>query len=660
MITVPEYTDHIPVILEKQFAIQLNSQQIEAIESEKGNILLLAVPGSGKTTVMVSRIAHRILNCGVDSKRILPLTFGRETARDMQRRFLSLFGGRVPEPPRFSTIHSFCLQVLNYYARRYGRQRPKLLAGQEGALLRGIYQEINGEYLTDDMLESLQNDIGLVKNRMITKNELRDYEVTAQNFSEIMEQYDEGKKRRNVMDYEDMLTFALDILQKVEPVRKEFAGRYDEIYLDEAQDTSKLQFEILRVLGKGKWTFFVGDEDQCIYSFRGAYPEELYGFSVRYPDAQVLKMEENFRCPSEITGKANDFIKMNRSRYAKEMVSGKAGEAAVEVISLDDYSRQYRRLLELAAAETGTVAVLYRYNESAIPMLSLLEQGQLPYSCRERSQRSFFGSFVVRDVLAYFQLADDPENLGAFERVCYHCYCSRAVVLYVKNNFPRYRSVWEAALDCPDASAYSRKKLLRMRSLLPALRKKPPRQAIDWIEEKLEYRDYLKGKFDQGTNRITAHLKLNILKALSEPYRTADEFLLGLDSLAQRLARPADQSPEAALTLSTIHSSKGLEFDTVVLLDMMDGILPSSQAVEEAEYEEMDEMESEARLFYVAVTRARKKLVIFTSAFCNDEETEKSRFVSRFLGESEKQDGSRKGVNGKLRQMLGGMTSNKG
>ena len=190
MITVPEYTDHIPVILEKQFAIQLNSQQIEAIESEKGNILLLAVPGSGKTTVMVSRIAHRILNCGVDSKRILPLIFGRETARDMQRRFLSLFGGRVPEPPRFSTIHSFCLQVLNYYARRYGRQRPKLLAGQEGALLRGIYQEINGEYLTDDMLESLQNDIGLVKNRMITKNELRDYEVTAQNFSEIMEQYD--------------------------------------------------------------------------------------------------------------------------------------------------------------------------------------------------------------------------------------------------------------------------------------------------------------------------------------------------------------------------------------------------------------------------------------------------------------------------------------
>ncbi len=147
---------------------------------------------------------------------------------------------------------------------------------------------------------------------------------------------------------------------------------------------------------------------------------------------------------------------------------------------------------------------------------------------------------------------------------------------------------------------------------------KAARQAIDWIEEKLEYRDYLKGKFDQGTNRITAHLKLNILKALSQPYRTADEFLLGLDSLAQRLARPADQSPEAALTLSTIHSSKGLEFDTVVLLDMMDGILPSSQAVEEAEYEEVDEMESEARLFYVAVTRARKKLVIFTSAFCND------------------------------------------
>ncbi|MBC8610013.1 ATP-dependent helicase [Massilimaliae timonensis] len=625
--------EQITEYLKERFEISLDKQQEQAVLAEDPQILLLAVPGSGKTTVLVSRIAHRILTGKTEGKCVLTLTFSREAAKDMKRRFLTLFSEKIPLVPRFSTIHSFCYMVLEYYAKRYRRKRPELIDGQGAALLRRIYQQVNEEYLTDDMLESLVNDISLVNNLMIPREELKDYEITAPNFREILDRYEQAKKEQNLMDYDDMLFFALTILQKAPAVREAVMGRYDEIYLDEAQDTSKLQYEILNLIGKGKRLFVVGDEDQCIYSFRGAYPEGLTEFPARYPNAKVLKIEMNYRCPADLVDQANAVIELNRNRYKKKMVPASRQRDSVAVQPLEDYRDQYQHILEEIQNTAGTVAVLYRNNESAVPVVDLLEEQGVSYYCKENSQR-FFSSFVVRDVTAYLNLALNPKSLPDFERICYQCYCSRMTLIYVKYNLARYDSVWEAAIDCPDTSYASRKRLVQIMEEMGRFAKKLPRQVIDLIESRLGYGDYLKKRSGTGINRINAALKLNILKTLAGRHTTVREFLSALDFLSRRLGQAEGSGKECRVTLSSVHSSKGLEFDTVILLDFIDGVLPTLQALEDADAGDREPLEGETRLFYVAVTRARKKLLIFTSSFCNDEYVTKSRFLTRFFGEA--------------------------
>lgn len=620
--------------LRKRHGIFLDRQQEAAVRSDARHLLLLAVPGSGKTTVLVSRIAQRLHTGQVRPERLLTLTFSREAARDMGRRFTALFGEWTEEVPRFSTIHSFCYRLLGEYAARYGRKRPKLLAGQGRRVLGAIYRQVNGEYPSDDMLDSLENDIGLVKNRMIPERELKDYEITAPRFAEILRQYEAAKRENGWMDFDDMLAFSLEILQKLPRFRAEVCGRYDEILVDEAQDVSRLQYELLFLLAGEKSVFLVGDEDQCIYAFRGACPEEMLSFSERYPDAEILKIETNYRCPADLAAAADALIRVNQNRYEKRMTACRAGEGSISVVELADYSEQYDAAMEMLRKETGSAAVLYRNNESVIPLLDRLEAEGIPYRCRERNSRSFFESFVVREISALFQLVLDPMDLPSFEQVSRLFYCSRGAVEFARRHLAEFGSVWEAAAFSPETAPYTRKRLLRAEEVLDALRKKPPRPALDWLEERLDYREWMQKRAGNGPNRISALLKMNILKTLAGRQRNIAGFLDTLEQLRTRLEQPQADPGQEGPALLTMHAGKGLEFDTVILLDVLDGVLPSPQAVTDWENGDRDAMEGEARLFYVAMTRARKRLVVFTSQFCNDEPATPSRFIFRMTGES--------------------------
>jgi DNA helicase-2/ATP-dependent DNA helicase PcrA len=618
--------------LDREHDIKLSEQQKAAVEETSASVLLLAVPGSGKTTVLVSRIAHFILNQKIHPDRMLILTFSRESARDMKRRFNRLFGTVVDCTPRFSTIHSFCYRLLQWYSKTYHRNFPAVIQEQARGILRGLYLQVNGEYISDDLLEDLMNDIGLVKNKMLSKEDLLDYEVSTDHFSEIMDQYDRIKKENGWMDYDDMLTFSYEILKKVSAVREHFSNAYDVIMVDEAQDTSTLQHAIIRLITRNNSIFMVGDEDQCIYSFRGADPNEMLTFSDRYPGGKVLKIEQNYRSSYELVAAADRLIQINQMRYPKHMICDNKRDHSIHVIQLDDYGMQYAKLLHLLEEEHGTVGILYRNNESAIPILDLLLSCQIPYDIKDYNL-GFFNSFVVRDLEAYLRLSLNPCDLEAFEQIYFQCGCSKSVFRYVVQNISQYSSVFDAAADSPGTATFLQKKWLRYGKLLTRIRQKPPKEAIDLIEDQLGYQEYLKKKFNGKSHFSSILSKMSMMKYLAGRRQSVEEFLFSFSALKDKLSDKPNRSSGCPLLLSSIHSSKGLEFDTVFLVDFIDGILPSQQALDDLEYDQREEFEGEVRLFYVAVTRAKTKLVIFTSDYCNNERVAPCRFLSKYLNQ---------------------------
>lgn len=618
--------------LKRKHDICFNSQQKRAIESLNTHILLLAVPGSGKTTVLMARTARLIMKDKISAERILTLTFSRESAKDMKKRFLFLFQDLGISVPGFSTIHSFCYQVLKFYAETYRRPMPGLLGDQgensKRNLLRQLYLSMQQEFLSDDILESFSNDISLVKNLMLNKNEIERLETSVERFYELYSCYEQVKKQKRLMDFDDLLVYTLDILQKLPAVLNRFQQAYDYIQVDEAQDTSKIQLEIIKLLSEGKNLFMVGDEDQCIYEFRGAFPEGILEFKKSYPEAEVLKIEQNYRSFQEIVNSADQFIRINKNRYQKHMISENSEDQAIFVKELSDYSKQYDALLEeyKNLACENTLAILYRNQESVIPVIDRLWKSGISYHTKE-SNLKFFTSFIVRDVLSFFTLSYDPCNIDAFERIYYKMMCSKASFFFAKQNIHHYESLLEAAAHAPETSEFMKNKLLLYNSEIKKLALKRPVSALQTIEQKLGYLDYLKKRASSGKNPLNGVLKLNILKIIGWNEANLESYVNHLNDLEQEMKNHVNPK-NARLYLSTIHSSKGLEFDTVVLLDAIEGIFPSQEAADRAEQEDKTEIESEARLFYVAVTRAKSRLVIYTSRFCNDEYVVRSRFIS--------------------------------
>lgn len=617
----------------------LNSQQQEAVTTKARHVLLLAVPGSGKTTVLTARIAYCLTKLHMNPSRILTLTFSRETATDMRRRFSALF----PDLPqvRFSTIHSFCYTVLRRYAEKYRRQLPVLLAGEQAALkyriLRDAVRKATGEYPADDLMEKIEQEIGRVKNRMLSPKQA---ENGIESFEKIYAGYTAACRENRLMDFDDMLSLCLDIFRRCPDVLAWFWEQYDAVCVDEAQDTSLLQHRILEMLvQKGAALFMVGDEDQSIYSFRGASPDELLRFSETYADAQLLKMETNFRSEKGIVERADRFIAQNRMRYKKHMVCGTelCSPEAVEIVRLSDYDEQCRRIVSRIKEHDGQgrQAVLYKNNESAVALIDLLGREGIAYACREQ-EMTFFTSAVVEDVCAYLRLAANPCDIEAFSRLYYKLGCSRLIFLYTKENIGRYPSVFDCAASFSSLPEYRRGLLIKSRDLFRKLLLMRPADAIHIIRKELGYDRFIERRMS-GFSKISAYQKLAALSQVAANLKRPIELNARLAALSQAAREGAD--PEASVVLSTIHSSKGMEFDMVYLLDCYDDVLPSCDAKAQRKEGDCAAYENEVRLFYVAATRAKQKLVFFESSRLNGEPVAPSPFIRQFFaGKSERQE----------------------
>ena len=275
----------------ERYSLSLDEQQEQAVQAVDGPVLLLAVPGSGKTTVLVSRVGYLCLARGIPPEQILTMTYTVAAARDMRTRFTALFGEQAAQRLEFRTINGVCSQIIRTYERRLGRTAFTLLedAGQRGALLGELYRAQTGEFAAESTVKALMTAVTYAKNQMLTGEELAQVQVEGVEFSKIFRDYEQALRQSRRMDYDDQMVYALRILRQHPRILEEFQGRFRYFCVDEAQDTSRIQHRIIRMLaGQSQNLFLVGDEDQSIYGFRAAWPQALMEFRQIYPEGEVL------------------------------------------------------------------------------------------------------------------------------------------------------------------------------------------------------------------------------------------------------------------------------------------------------------------------------------------------------------------------------------
>ncbi len=644
-----------------RFLIQLNQQQESAVQSVEGPVLLLAVPGSGKTTVLVTRLGYMIFCKGIAPERILTVTYTVAATKDMAERFACRFGAEMAGRLEFRTINGICARVIQYCSWKSGRTAFSLLTDEKriAAMLAGIYQRIEHSYPTESDLQNVRTLITFIKNRMLGEEEIRALEKDAEiQLLRIYKAYNAELREHQLMDYDDQMVYAYTMLQRFPWLREHFQQQYPYICVDEAQDTSKIQHAIIALLAsRTENLFMVGDEDQSIYGFRAAYPDALLEFEQHHPGARVLLMEENFRSDASIVRAADRFIQKNTLRHEKHMQPARPKQREIREIPLANRKAQYSYLLKVAegcmaayaadqeqravaadevkeradggpATDTlhadrrrslSPIAVLYRDHECALPLIDLLERNGVPYKMRN-ADIGFFTNRVVLDICNIIRLAENPLNTELFMQLYYKLgtYLRKQDAQSIADiSQLEGLSVWDVALKHGGLNAYTKGKVRAIQTHMRNMLKESAGRAVHRIVEYMGYREYMERSEIKDT-------KLDILRILADQEDSPRHLVDRLEKLRQVLKEKSSER-DCPFILSTIHASKGLEYDSVYLLDVIDGVLPAQipKDLKKAEKAELEAYEEERRLFYVGITRAKDQLYVFTmktqhSAFCDE------------------------------------------
>ena len=630
---------------ETTFSVKLNQQQKEAVQSTKGPVLLLAVPGSGKTTVLVTRLGYMIYCKNIPPERILTVTYTVAATKDMSERFAVRFGEDMAKRLEFRTINGICAMIIQYYGRRIGKTPFELVKDEKATtgMLIKICQDHGMGYPTESDLKNVRTLITYIKNMMLNEEELQKLEEESDiRIAGIYREYCRQMREQKLMDYDDQMLYAYNMLRKDPGVLAYFQNRYPYICVDEAQDTSKIQHAIIALLAAGTGNLFmVGDEDQSIYGFRAAYPEALLSFEKKHPGAKVLLMEENFRSNAKIVEAADKFIQKNTLRHEKHMRAAREAGADIREISLKSRKAQYVYLMKAAQecttgmagmsgseehrgradASVTETAVLYRDNECAIPLIDLLERKNIPYRMRN-ADLSFFTHRTVLDVQNIIRFAMDPKDTELFMQIYYRLklfFNKKDALRYAQISQEKDMEVLDAALKYGNLEKYQEDNIRNLKRQMVRILNMPGDEAVNQILTYMGYQNYLK-KMGMNAN------KLETVKLIGSRVESPEKLLERLEEL-RTIIQEKVSDKDCPFILSTMHASKGLEYDTVYLLDVMDGILPEKVLANPrtASKEELETYEEERRLFYVGVTRAKNQLNVFTT-------NKPSKFCSELLG----------------------------
>ncbi len=617
---------------------EFNASQKEAVSHVDGPMMVLAGPGSGKTTVITHRTKY-LIDQGIDPGGILVITFTRAAAREMQERFMTLMEGRSTRVS-FGTFHSVFFTILKY-AYRY-QASDIVREDQKLRYIREMIQEYGLEIEDEhEFVSAVLGEISFVKSEMLSLDHYYSKNCSESVFKKLYQGYEERMRRAGLLDFDDMLVICHQLFTERKDILKAWQDKFRYILIDEFQDINKVQYEIVKMLALPRNNLFiVGDDDQSVYRFRGAKPEIMLGFTRDYPQAKTVLLGTNYRSTREIVDTASRLISCNAKRYEKKLTAAKgAGKPVITSMSSDPQEETLRIVEEMkdyvkAGYRLEDIAVLYRTNLDPRLMIEKLMEYNIPFTMKD-SLPNLYEHWISQNVLAYIRAAGGD--------------LKRSNILQIINRPNRYvsrDSLEEVTVSWNKVKAFYQDKgwmVERIEQLeydLLMLRDMPPVAAVNYIRKGVGYDEYIKeyARF----RRMKQEELLEVLDQLMESaagFKTMEEWFDHMEEYKKRLreqARAQKTAPQG-VSLMTMHSSKGLEFKVVYILDANEGITPHRKAVLDPDIEE------ERRMFYVAMTRAKERLHVCYVRERYGKRQEMSRFVQEYLGQIPREAGGSRG-----------------
>ena len=625
-----------------------DNAQLAAIKHGGGPALVCAGPGSGKTFVLTRRVQYLIQIPGVPPKEILVLTFSKKAAAEMKERFLQLTEAKETEVT-FGTFHAVFLKFLRFYAP--DKHYRLMDEAEKRRLLRTVLKENGIQIDYPEFLSEILFDIQSAKDKNNVASKALSKHLTKEVFARVFSSYEEHKKVSGWIDFDDILYETADLLKRRPDLLAVLQERFGYVLIDEFQDINPVQYEIVcKICERHRNLFAVGDDDQSIYSFRGALPSVMLGFKNEYPNVREIHLTRNYRCGSRIVDAAGRLIVHNSERIEKEISasSGKEGEVIVkEFLSSDE---QYEYLCEilkrLNEEELAKTAILNRTNEIHPKLLHLLRKNNIPFRFSEKTG-SVYDRFVGRDIEAYLSMATGVIKRDDFLRVM------NRPNRYVPANLVRKEilNIDRMADECREKT-YLRENLLMLKRNLENMGRFDPYAAVVYLKKAVGYEKYLSDRFGDGDREDAEdNLAMDDLITITEEakkFHTIPEFLEEMKHTRDLLSGKVNHASKAGeerrneritgddkdnkgVVIMTMHASKGLEFDRVFLPNLIEGVMPIKQA------EKKQEIEEERRMLYVAMTRAKEKLYLLTISEKNPfEESGRGRIPFGFQKEQTK------------------------
>ncbi len=603
-----------------------SKSQSEAICHNKGPMMVLAGPGSGKTLVITHRTKYLIEKCGVNPANILVITFTKAAATEMKERFENLMGYKLPVS--FGTFHAVFFKILKI---AYGFSADNI-----------IREEIRNEYLRDiinkfdldiddenDFINGIAGEISLIKNDGIRIENYYSTNCPEDIFRKIFVEYSKRLKMARLIDFDDMLVYCYDLFKQRPDILSAWQKKYEYILIDEFQDINRIQYEIIKMLAlPNNNLFIVGDDDQSIYRFRGSKPEIMLNFTKEFDNAKSVLLDNNYRSCKNIVEHSLNLIANNKSRFEKKINANNEKNGNIEIKTFKTQQDENMEVinqikkLQNQGKNFSDIAILYRTNTQPRMLIEKLIEYNVPFKMRD-TVPNIYEHWITKNIISYINIATGSRERKEFLKIINRPkrYINREALSFQEVSF-------EALLDYYKDKDWMCERINKLWHDIKMLKDMPPYAAINYIRHVVGYEEYLV-EYAQF-RKIKPEELLEILDEIQEtakPFKTYGEWFIHMDNYAKELQIKNRKKNEVhnSVLLATMHSSKGLEFDTVFVIDVNEGITPYKKALLD------EDMEEERRMFYVAITRAKENLYVYSIQNRLGKDMEVSRYVGEML-----------------------------
>lgn len=607
--------------------MSFSKAQSDAITHGEGPCLVLAGPGSGKTLTIVNRMRYLIEELKVRPEEILVITFTKYAATEMKNRFRQLLGNRRL-PVTVGTFHGIYYGILKW-AYHFGPQN--ILSEEEKyQLIRHVVNKQDIEIFDEeDFLQNIVTEIGVVKNNRIAIEDYKSTKCDVDAFRNIYLEYETQRKKIRKIDFDDMLVLCYELFTTRGDILKMWQNKFSYILIDEFQDINQVQYDVIKMLAAPQNNLFaVGDDDQSIYGFRGADARLMFQFQEDFPEAKQILLDINYRSTSNIVENALKVIGHNEVRFGKAIHAEKPKGHLLHVQEVQDPVEEGQYVLDEiqgrmeAGVKPEEIAVLFRIHTDARPLVEGLLERQIPFQMKEHMP-NIYNHFIAKDIFTYFKMA-----LGSRERQDFLQIMNRPKRYIGRDSLTGKTVAFEDLRKFYCDKEWMQDRVDQFEWDLKMLIKMAPYAAIQYLKKKIGYEDFLREYAKERKIQVSDLFEVMAeLEEAARPYSTLEEWFLHVEEYtnALKIRERKKELTHEGVRLMTMHAAKGLEFDTVYIIEANEGQVPYKKAVKEQGVEE------ERRLFYVAMTRAKELLKIVYVKTKNGKESSPSRFVDELL-----------------------------